>query len=464
LLTILLVACPRARGEPPPPDPRGSTRGEPSEPTRGEAPAPDPTRGERYDGRAVTPGAREALLLIPRLALTPARLIFRAVGWAAHGLIEWDERNRALATVAAAFSSRDGLIGVRPAFQYSISFTPILGLRFFDRKLLGPATNVELTAMSGNLDTVFASAVLRPTPGDRLYEVDISAVYNRRNDQVFTGIGYVTDDPATVERPARYAIDQVDAIADVSLTVAPGVFLGFATGLGWRYYGDGVSIAGEPPLSDIYCVRAISGLCRPGTVDEVRVPGFARGTQFFRAGARVRIDSRDNFYRPSSGGVFELGGEWTHGLGSDESHYLRGHAALSGVLDLWRRSRSLVVRFEADIVEPIGFAVTPFSELVVLGGPDSLRGFRFGRFRNFSSLFAALEYRWPVWMWMDAVAFAEYGGVFGRHFEGFSVARMRPDVGLGVRLRSSEAFYVRAHAAYGWGDGWQLSIALNTGL
>jgi outer membrane protein assembly factor BamA len=178
----------------------------------------------------------------------------------------------------------------------------------------------------------------------------------------------------------------------------------------------------------------------------------------------LRIDSRDNMYRPSSGALVDVGLDWSHGVGFDPSQYVRGHAAVSAVLDLWQRTRTLVVRIEARDLEPIGAAPVPFSELIVLGGPDTFRGFRPGRFRNFSSLFAGVEYRWPVWMWMDASVFGEYGGVFGRHFEGFRIDRMKPDLGAGVRLRSSDAFFARIQLAYGWGDGWQAFFSVNTGF
>jgi outer membrane protein assembly factor BamA len=233
---------------------------------------------------------------------------------------------------------------------------------------------------------------------------------------------------------------------------------------GVRQFGNGRRIGSDPPIDQVYCQRRLDGLCRPGTVDELEVPGFADGTQFFRAGANVRVDSRDNWYRPSSGALLEAGADWNHGLGDDPSHYVRWHAGFSAVLDVWQRSRMLVVRFEANDLEPIGYAPVPFSELIVLGGPDTFRGFRPGRFRNFSSLFTGIEYRWPVWMWMDATLFGEYGGVFGRRFQGFSFARMVPDVGAGVRVRSSDSFFMRAQFAYGWNDGWQAFFSVNTGF
>jgi outer membrane protein assembly factor BamA len=431
-------------------------------PVRAEAPPPDPSAGESYDGRAHPPGWRAEVTLVPRLALTPLRLTFRGLGWCVHHVLDWDERNHVYATVLAALSSRDGLIGVRPAFQYSVSYTPVVGARLFDRKLLGHGTNFELTAMAGGVDVVYAQVAGRPTPSVRALELGLRAVYNRRNDQLFHGIGPVTDS-RRIQPASRYAIDAVDTGGALTLKALPGLSLGLDAGFGLQRFGNGRQIGSDLPIAEVYCLRAL-GRCVPGVVDPVRVPGFDRGTQFVRVGGMARLDSRDNWYRPSSGGLVELGLHYTHGVGFDRSQYLRGSGALSGVLDLWQRSRVLVVRVAAELLEPIGSAPVPFTELVTLGGPDSFRGFRAGRFRDFSSLLFAAEYRWPIWMWMDASLFAEYGGVFGRRFTGFSIERMRPDVGAGVRLRSSDAFYVRAQAAYGWGEGWQFFLSLNTGL
>src|SRR6185312_8319702 len=428
-----------------------------------EGPPPDPSRGESYDGATHTASATEDLLWVPRVLLAPVRFLFRAIAVPMHHLLDWDEVNHVHETVFAGFTSRDGTIGVRPSFQYSISFVPVIGLRFFDGKLLGHDTNFSVTAMTGGIHIFYGELDLRPTPTDRALEATVRAVYNMRDDQVFTGIGYTTDSE-TLNPPSRYAIDSFDADGRLTWLATRGVTFDVDTILGVRRFGNGRQIGDEKPIEEVYCIRSLTGLCIPGTIDPVRVPGFLRGTQFFRAAADVRFDSRDNWYRPSSGALIELGLDWTHGLGDDDSQYLRLHGGLSAVLDLWKRSRTLVVRFEFNDLQPIGYAPVPFSELIVLGGPDTFRGFRPGRFRDFSSAFAGLEYRWPIWMWMDATVFGEYGGVFGPAFQGFSIERMKPDVGAGVRLRSSDTFYARAQVAYGWGDGWQAFFSVNTGF
>ncbi len=107
----------------------------------------------------------------------------------------------------------------------------------------------------------------------------------------------------------------------------------------------------------------------------------------------------------------------------------------------------------------------PFTEMVTLGGPDDLRGFKPGRFRDASSLLATVEYRWPVWMWMDGTLFADYGGVLGPAFSNFSFSTLRPDVGIGFRMHTSDKFVLRIQAAWGFGDegGFRLVIAGNGG-
>jgi len=127
-------------------------------------------------------------------------------------------------------------------------------------------------------------------------------------------------------------------------------------------------------------------------------------------------------------------------------------------------TRVLVLRVATELLEPFGDTPVPFTELVSLGGADSLRGFPAGRFRDHSSLMFTAEYRWAVWLAADAALFADWGGVFDRHFGAFAIDRMVPDVGVGLRIRTQSSFLVRLQLAYGFGEGVQLVVATNTGL
>ena len=205
----------------------------------------------------------------------------------------------------------------------------------------------------------------------------------------------------------------------------------------------------------MFCVQLINRRC-VGGVDEALVPGFTNGTQFLRGHAGISVDTRDSGFKPSSGAMVDFLVDYSHGLGDDGSSYLRVHGSMTGVIDLWHRTHTLLLRVWGMTVANLSSTPIPFTQLVVLGGPDDLRGVRYGRFRGNSGTLFTAEYRWPVWMWMDASLFADAGGVFGQGWSGFSVEKLRPDVGAGVRVRSSSAFFMWLQTAWSPSDGWQL--------
>jgi outer membrane protein assembly factor BamA len=106
----------------------------------------------------------------------------------------------------------------------------------------------------------------------------------------------------------------------------------------------------------------------------------------------------------------------------------------------------------------------PFSELLTLGGVDTLRGYRLGAFRDQSLLMFTAEYRWPVWMYADAALFVDWGGTFGRNFAGFDARRFLWDLGLSLRIATRSQFYLSAGLAYGFqGGGVQFLLSGGSG-
>jgi len=427
-----------------------------------ERPPPDVTRGERFDGRARDPrAARARALWIPRILLWPFRMFERGLEYPVRALTEWSERHHIVRRVMRLITSEDGLVGVRPTLSYTAGFVPIFGGTFFDRRFIGPGTSFDLTVSGADPNIVFIQTHVRPTPERRAVEAAFEATYNRRNDQLFTGVG-----PSTgVPNGSRYAVDAFDLDGHAQVIAAAPVRFLFGGRFGLRRFGNGRLIGGDLPIEEVYCVRDARAVCIPGTIDERLVPGFRQGTQFLRGAAAVRVDTRDSMVSPSSGAIVHLELQYTHGLGdSDPSSYVRLHGGVEAAIDLWQRSRVLVLRATSDLLLPIGDAPVPFSELVVLGGHEDLRGARPGRYRDFSSLLLSAEYRWPVWMWMDAMLFADWGGVFGQRFAGFSVDAMVPALGGGLRVRTYSQFFLSMEGAYGFGssNGWQFFFAAST--
>ncbi|MGZ3441723.1 MAG: hypothetical protein ACXVDD_19520, partial [Polyangia bacterium] len=83
-------------------------------------------------GRVPTVSARNELLLVPRLVLSIPRIVVRAIVWPVRWGIVINERYQIYDRVLRALTSDDGLVGVRPAFDFMLDYRPVVGASFFD--------------------------------------------------------------------------------------------------------------------------------------------------------------------------------------------------------------------------------------------------------------------------------------------------------------------------------------------
>jgi hypothetical protein len=425
------------------------------EPADQRGPPPDPRKGERSDGRLQPPSAAQILVWPARLVLMPLRFLWKGLSYPLAAMANHEEKHHLSQKVYLMFTTADGMLGVRPELEYNLSFEPTVGASFFDRKLFGRDTYFD-AVFRGNVsdDIAYTRVRASPLPGRWSTQLDLMTEFNRRDDQLFTGIG--------MEHliPSRYMVSSLVVQTLARFTVRPEVGFFLGTQLGIRRFANGRSVGGDPPIEEVYCVRNVVGRCVDG-VNDALVPGFNQGTQFFRAIGGFVLDTRDSAFRPSSGALLELHLDYSHGLGDDPSNYLRVSGSTTGVLDLWKRTHVLIVRAWGMIVAPFSGQPVPFTELVVLGGPDNLRGVRPSYLRDFSGVLFTSEYRWPIWMWMDASLFADAGGVFGQGFSGFAVEKLVPDVGMALRVRTAKAFYFQLQTAWSPLDHWQFYLSFS---
>lgn len=75
---------------------------------------------------------------------------------------------------------------------------------------------------------------------------------------------------------------------------------------------------------------------------------------------------------------------------------------------------------------------TPFTELASLGGDMIMRGYYEGRYLDNHLLTTQIEYRFPIWRDLGAVAFAGIGDV-ANHFQDFNVPDIKYSIGAGLR-------------------------------
>jgi hypothetical protein len=431
-------------------------------------PAPDPRKGERYDGR--TRGrikASEVALAVPRILLTPPRLIVGLIGQGARGVLQLDHRYHLATKLAALFVSEDRLVGLAPILRYYSNFTPMGGFSIFDKRSMGPRSRLEASIVVGLPQLILADVAIRPPLPER-YRLQLDGHYVRRSDLLFVGIGPSSFGGARPNHDARarYGIDSVDVPLSFDARVHRWLHLSLTTTYAWRRYRDGRALGDDDPISTVYCRRGVNDGpegCRVAGIDEDQVPSFHSDASFISTEAGLSFDTRKTDAAPSRGLRLEAGARYAHGI-RDGSQWLDVRGALTGVIPLGGPTRVLVLRASTELLAPFGETPVPFTELVTLGGADSLRGFPAGRFRDYSSLMFTAEYRWTVWLAADAAVFADWGGVFDRNFGGFAIDRMVPDVGVGLRIRTQSSFLVRLQLAYGFGEGIQLVLATNTGL
>ncbi len=163
-------------------------------------------------------------------------------------------------------------------------------------------------------------------------------------------------------------------------------------------------------------------------------PGMDRQTNFWRGGGAVEYDWRNNASDPTSGGRYSA--QYVRYLDQNLGRYsfLRLDLDASQYIPLFNGTRVIALRGASSLTTTNGAQQAPFYLQPALGGPDTLRGYRFGRFYGDNSAMATAEYRWEAAPLLQMVVFADGGKVFNR-WEQWNFHAIQTDVGFGFRIR-----------------------------
>ncbi|MEZ4268715.1 MAG: hypothetical protein R3F39_20350, partial [Myxococcota bacterium] len=141
------------------------------------------------------------------------------------------------------------------------------------------------------------------------------------------------------------------------------------------------------------------------------------------------------------GGGVEFSPYTTIGLdlrraGSGSLSWVEYGGSIAGHVDVAGHYRILSLQATALFVDPLGGEV-PFTELIDASSDGPLVGFAPGHLlgRSFGAL--KLEYRWPVWLFVDGTVHLAVGNVFSKHFDGVNLGDLRMSAGVGMRAASS---------------------------
>lgn len=92
----------------------------------------------------------------------------------------------------------------------------------------------------------------------------------------------------------------------------------------------------------------------------------------------------------------------------------------------------------------------PFTELAMLGGDNTMRGYYLGKYRDNHYITTQAEYRWTYNRWLGFVAFIGVGSV-APNLGAFTAANLLPNYGAGVRFKVIPSENVNLRLDYGFG-------------
>jgi hypothetical protein len=375
-----------------------------------------------YDGRGkapATPGQKA--LWVPRLLLSPLYFVSeyvvrRPLGYAITAA-EKAQLPKALYDFFAF--GPDHKIGVVPLAFVDFGFEPSVGLYAFWDDAGFSGHDLRLSGATWGKHWLSGTATERFRVGS--LDLTLTGNATRRPDYAFYGIGPDTRESALV----RYSADTVDT--HVESRVAFGGSSLVETSFGYR----GASF-GHAQYKQ---ARSLDDAVEQGAL--AMPDGFRDGYQAGFARARLALDSRGKS-STQTGVRLELSGEQA----ADAEHapasgWLRYGGTLGGVWDVDDSGRVLSLSVSTLLADPLGARPVPFTELVQLGGPGMMPGFRAGRLADRSAAVATLRYAWPIWIWLNGSLQVATGNVFGARFEGFRAERGRLSAAVGIESSGS---------------------------
>jgi outer membrane protein assembly factor BamA len=164
-------------------------------------------------------------------------------------------------------------------------------------------------------------------------------------------------------------------------------------------------------------------------------PGIDRQTNFWRGGGLLEYDWRDRASSPTSGGKYSA--QYVRYLDNNLGRYsfLRLDLDAAQYIPLFNYTRVITLHGASSLTTNSSGQRVPFYLQPTLGGPDTLRGFRYDRFYGDNSVLVNAEYRWFCSPILEMAVFGDAGKVFNR-WEQWNFHNLQSDVGFSLRFKN----------------------------
>ena len=340
----------------------------------------------------------------------------------------------------------DDRIGIRPIFTIQNGLSPSAGALLFFENLLAKDSRFEIQADSNFIRNFTFRSDFTIHSAAKTFSYSIGGEIADRDDFVFFGQG---NDFSGINRSApTVAIEEEFGESRFFRQKIRGYL-----GAEWNQTaGFGGMLETELSRHTFRCAkRNAQDICgadhQPNNSDDLYALDTENSASFFTSGYKiVRIksllyyDSREERPKSGSGIRIETFGRLGHGIEefSEQVKFGRYGGELGLFWDVIPgRQRIIGLRAYAELAENIGSGTIPFGELITMGGNELMRGHTVARFHGRSSLVFTLDYRYPIWSFLDGYVYADLGNVFESRFDDLAFEKMRATTGFGVRTNSS---------------------------
>jgi outer membrane protein assembly factor BamA len=207
----------------------------------------------------------------------------------------------------------------------------------------------------------------------------------------------------------------------------------------------------------------------PGTSDrfisadkqysEVDTPGITQQADFVRYGAFVQYDTRDRPGGARSGGLYFA--QWGRYVDQTRGqyNYHRVDIEAQQFIPFFNARRVIALRGRTTLTEPGNGQRVPFYLQPVVGGSETLRGFRPYRFYGDQALVMTAEYRYEIFSGLDMAVFADAGKVAVRKRD-IDFHNLESSVGFGFRFNAKNNVFLRIDTAFSH-EGFQVWFKFN---
>ncbi len=408
--------------------------------------APDQASGQQQP-RALEP--EDYYLFLPRAALFLPNLVLEVAFIPLRGLATVVDQNKLIERTEDLLYNDERTAGILPTAAYQSGYGLSFGARIFHSNLLRHGEELSAEARYGGLyQQAYKVSFEGLRVGGSPLWIDFDSRFEVKPALLFFGYGNASRTSGGQDLGPRDAAvgtrhREQRFMSSLTLGVTNGK-VGDLSRIGVnflfndRQFGAEARQFAEPSIEQVY--------------DTSQLVGFESGARILEVSPVFIYDSRDHEVLTSRGVYFNAFGGHTLPV-SEQANYWHYGVTASTFIDLYERTRVLALRAVVEAVHGDDDEI-PFSELIKLGGPDRLRGYRLDRFRDKTAAVATAEYRYPVHELVAGELFFDAGRVgrdYGEIFSGDGLKDLRYGGGLGFVLHDGTEPLFKIEGAYGEG-------------